>query len=451
MKHRAQTRQDSIRFIAGLLLLALACFVTVQSEAQATTGGYYHTSGARILDSQNNPVRIAGINWYGFETSSKVVNGLYAQDYHTILLGIRAHGFNTIRIPLSSEVIEHPATSLHLASTNQDGPINADLEGLNSLEVLDRIIVYAGQLGLKVILDHHRSEAGNSAQPNGLWYTAAYPESAWIADWVALAHRYQTNPTVIGFDLHNEPHSTPHSGGACWDCGSPNDWHLAAQRAANAVLAVNPSLLIFVEGTDTYNGDSTWWGGNLAGVARSPITLAYPNRLVYSVHDYGPHESAQPWFNTQTSYATLATFWTRHWAFISQSGIAPVLVGEFGTTNASLDAQSATPGSDAQWFQSLIHFLQTNPNISWAYWALNGEDTYALLDPKYSPQPVSQIKTSLLATISAPHRPPPPHRHKTTPPITVTLTMPPSTPTPTHNPPISPAALAEVNALFSSR
>jgi aryl-phospho-beta-D-glucosidase BglC (GH1 family) len=84
-------------------------------------------------------------------------------------------------------------------------PINADLRGLNSLQVLDRIVAYAGSIGLKIILDHHRSEAGNSAEANGLWYTAAYPESAWIADWVALARRYAGNATVIGFDLHNEP------------------------------------------------------------------------------------------------------------------------------------------------------------------------------------------------------------------------------------------------------
>ncbi len=39
-------------------------------------------------------------------------------------------------------------------------------------------------------------------------------------------------------------------GGACGDCGGTYDWHLAAQRAGNAVLAVNPHLLIFVEGID---------------------------------------------------------------------------------------------------------------------------------------------------------------------------------------------------------
>jgi hypothetical protein len=36
------------------------------------------------------------------------------------------------------------------------------------------IVNYAGSIGLHVILDNHRSTAGNSAQESGLWYTSAY-------------------------------------------------------------------------------------------------------------------------------------------------------------------------------------------------------------------------------------------------------------------------------------
>ena len=71
---------------------------------------------------------------------------------------------------------------------------------------------YAGQIGLRIILDNHRSEAGSSAEANGLWYTTAYPESAWINDWNTLASRYLNNSTVIGFDLRNEPHNATSGG-----------------------------------------------------------------------------------------------------------------------------------------------------------------------------------------------------------------------------------------------
>ena len=110
---------------------------------------------------------------------------------------------------------------------------------------MDKIISYASQIGLRIILDQHRPDANSQS---ALWYTAAYPESRWIADWQMLATRYKDNSMVIGADLHNEPY-TP----ACWGCGEKTvDWRLAAERAGNAILAINPNWLIFVEGVDCY-------------------------------------------------------------------------------------------------------------------------------------------------------------------------------------------------------
>ena len=384
-------------------LLGAAALTAAPLPAPAQGAGYCHTSGAQILDSNNQPVRIAGINWYGFETSRAVPGGLTSQDYKTILQTIRSNGYNTVRIPLSNQMVETPSFP-SISYNNASGPINADLQGENSLQILDRIVTEAGTLGLKIILDNHRSEAGDSAEPSGLWYTGAYPESAWINDWTSLANRYANNPTVVGFDLRNEPHNA-YSGGACWDCGGSHDWHLAAERAGNAVLAVNPKLLIFVEGVDAYNNDYYWWGGNLEGVTKSPVVLSVPGQLVYSAHDYGPTEYGQPWFNSTTTASSLSSVWTTHWGYISQNGIAPVWLGEFGTTNDAAAAQGSTPGSEGQWFQSLVAYLAANPNLSWTYWALDGEDRYGLLDTNYDPTPVSPGKQSALSSIQFPLNP----------------------------------------------
>src|SRR5262249_44799964 len=162
-----------------------------------------------------------------------------------------------------------------------DFGLNPDLQGLTGLQIMDKIVDYAGQIGLRVILDHHRSEAGDGAEANGLWYTDAYPESRWIADWRMLAQRYAGNPTVIGADLHNEPHDP-----ATWGDGSATDWRLAAERAGNAILGVNPNWLILAEGVQTTAAGSTWWGGNLSNAGTFPVRLDVPDRLVYSPHDY---------------------------------------------------------------------------------------------------------------------------------------------------------------------
>jgi endoglucanase len=225
---------------------------------------------------------------------------------------------------------------------------------------------------------------------------------------------FNGNPTVIGFDLRNEPHlsGTSATSGSCWTGdtavnGCPTsltsqNWPVAAQAAGNAILAINPKLLIFVEGLDCYNHVCGWQGGNLMGVATNPVVLSLPNQLVYSAHDYGPALFAQSWFNATTTAASLDAVWSKYWGYISVADTAPVWLGEFGTDNTAADIMSSNPGSQGQWFQSLVAYLQANPAINWTYWALNGEDSYGLLNSNYAATPPSSAKLSLLQGIQFP-------------------------------------------------
>ena len=406
-----------IRRSIGFGFAIVICFAGISAAAFAQGSGYWHTSGNQIIDTSGHTIRIAGINWYGFETTDEVVHGLWAQDYHSILKTIKNNGYNTIRLPFSNQMVESPVVPSNISYANGSGPINTDLKNLNALEIMDKIIAAAGADGLRVILDNHRSEAGNSAEANGLWYTSAYSESAWINDWKTLASRYvgfkdaSGNPVVIAADLRNEPHliANGSSTGSCWTgdtstAGCPasltaRNWPAAAQRAGNAILSVNSNLLVMVEGVDCYSGSCDWWGGNLEGVTSHPVTLNVSGRLVYSAHDYGPNLFQQNWFNSSTSFASLSAVWSKFWGYISANHIAPVYVGEFGTDNNASDIQSVTPGSQGQWFESLVNFLENNPALNWTYWALNGEDSYALLDSNYDPTPASALKQSDLASI----------------------------------------------------
>lgn len=386
------------------------------ASAPAASGvgaGYWHTSGNQIIDSNGNPVRIAGLNWYGFETPDEIAHGLWAQDYHTIINDIAALGYNTIRIPFSNQMVETPVVPQNLAFNNNAGPINSDLKGLNSVQDLQKIVTAAGAAGLKVILDDHRSEAGESAEQNGLWYTSTYTSSDWVNDWTTIAKMFANNPTVIGFDLRNEPHTpagVAYAQGATWGTGDPNtDVRLAYEQAGNAILAVDPSALIFCEGIGEFPDsaasggfDSTWWGGDLQGVAQFPVVLSQAGHVVYSAHDYGPSLFQQTWFNSSTTPASLDAVWNKFWGYIYGQHIAPLWVGEFGTDNTAADVQSTTPGSQGQWFSSLVSFLASNQWMGWTYWALNGEDSFDLLDGSYDPTPVSAAKQSLLAGIQFP-------------------------------------------------
>ena len=94
--------------------------------------------------------------------------------------------------------------------------------------------------------------------------------------------------------------------------------------------------------------------------------------------------------------------WNKFWGYIYAQDIAPIWVGEFGTDNTASDIESSTAGSQGQWFESLVAYLAANPWMGWTYWALNGEDSYDLLDSNYDPTPVSSLKQSLLAGIEFP-------------------------------------------------
>jgi endoglucanase len=363
--------------LVALLALALVPIVGRAAPARAAGSGYWHTSGRQLLDSQNQPVRMTGINWFGAETSNYAPHGLWSRSYKDMLDQIKSLKYNTLRLPYANQLFDPGSKPSGIDYKNPD------LAGLTGLQVLDKIIAYAGQIGLKVVLDRHRPDSGSQS---ALWYTSAYPESRWISDWEMLARHYAGNSTVIGADLHNEPHSP-----ACWGCGDQaTDWRLAAERAGNAVLAVNPNWLIIVEGVDSYNGSGYWWGGNLQGAASAPVRLNVANRLVYSAHDYATSVYPQPWFSDPGFPGNLAGIWDKNWGYLYKNNVAPVLVGEFGTT--------LQDSRDGTWLKTLLAYLgQGTGGMSFTYWCLNPNsgDTGGILNDDWTT--VNQTKQSYLA------------------------------------------------------
>lgn len=359
-------------------LLALLSVPAVPGAARAAAGtGYWHTSGRQLLDANGRPVRMTGINWFGAETSDYVPHGLWTRNYKDMLDQIKGLGYNTLRLPYSNQLFDPGSTP-----TSIDYAKNPDLSGLDGLQILDRIIGYAGELGLKVVLDRHRPDAGGQS---ALWYTGRHPESRWISDWTMLARHYAGDTTVIGADLHNEPHSP-----ACWGCGDETrDWRLAAERAGNAILAVNPDWLIIVEGVDDHEGDNYWWGGNLQGAAEHPVRLDVPDRLVYSAHDYATSVHPQPWFDDPSFPSNLPGIWDKNWGYLHKNGVAPVLLGEFGTTLAD--------PRDQTWLRALMAYLgEGTGGISFTFWSWNPNsgDTGGILNDDWTT--VSTAKQSYL-------------------------------------------------------
>jgi endoglucanase len=346
---------------------------TPDLAAAPVRSGVLHTDGGNIVDAQGRIVHISGVNWFGFETGTFAPHGLWARRLDDMLDQIVEAGFNTIRLPFSDQLLDASSTPNGI-----DFRKNPDLQGLSGLEIMDLLISRAGERGIKVILDRHRPDA--SAQ-SPLWYTDRVSEQQWIDDWVTLANRYEGNPTVIGADLHNEPH-----GPATWGDGNPlTDWRAAAERAGNAVLQANPDWLIFVEGIEHQNDDWYWWGGNLALAGQVPVQLSVPNKLVYEAHDYGPGVWGQKWFQTADFPFDLASVWYSHWAYLKFTNTAPVLIGEFGGRSMGDDPEGI-------WQRSLISYLQLN-GFDYTYWSWNPNsgDTGGILEDDWTTLDESKV------------------------------------------------------------
>ena len=336
-------------------------------ESQALQG-VLSTRGNQIIDATGTPVRIAAVNWFGMETATMAPHGLHARNWQDMMDQMAEQGFNAIRLPFSAQAIQENGTPNGI-----DFSRNPDLVGLNSQQIMDKIVGYAGEIGLRILLDHHRSAAGDGPNGNGLWYDGRFTEARWIDLWEDLASRYRGNPTVIGADLNNEPH------GATWGA-----WASAAERAGNAIHAVNPDWLIVVEGVASHAGESYWWGGNLLGARDRPVDLALDNKLVYSPHDYPDSIYPQPFFYAANFPANLPDVFDKFWGYLWSENIAPVLLGEWGSR--------LTQSRDLAWFDALSSYLlgdtdnngtvdhaEIGPSFAWWSWNPNSSDTGGIL------------------------------------------------------------------------
>jgi endoglucanase len=368
------------------------------------------TTSRWIVDANGKRFKLASVNWYGAESKDFVVAGLDKAALGDVAHAIRALGFNSVRLPWSNEMFEtNPLVDPARLSANPS------LAGGHALDVFDAVVGALAFEGLVVILDNHRSHADwccDLEHGDGLWYAPGYPETSWVADWQGMVRRYLAEPAVVGADLRNELRQTfdpsaPStctacgSGCACltpvWDgSGSNVDWMTAARTGGEAVLSVNPSLLVLVEGVN--------YALDLTGVYAHPLALSVPGRLVYSAHDYV--FSHAPY----TTYAAMKTDLGNAWGYIltqNQPYTAPVWVGEFGTDHTSPSNVNGTTGAGF-WFESFRQYL-TDADIDWSYWAINGteatgysrtlgaEETYGVLDTSWSAPALVDLVDALQA------------------------------------------------------
>ncbi len=314
-----------------------------------TTDDWLSVKGNKIVDKDGKEVWLTGVNWFGYNTGTNTFDGLWTCDLNTSLAAIADHGFNLLRVPISTELIRSWSNGQY-PNANFNQATNSYLVGMNSLEIFDYVIGQCRANGIKIMIDIHCAKTDSMGHMKNMWYDGDVTEKDYIDALAWMSARYKNDDTIIAYDLENEPHGKANeSPRAKWDGSKDSDnWKYIAEKAAKAVLDKNPNVLVMVEGIEIYpkdiksNGNfastnmgdyyCTWWGGNLRGVKDNPVDLGkYQNKLVYSPHDYGPSVYQQPWFNGNYTFDSLyKDCWHDNWLYIQENGIAPLLIGEWG-------------------------------------------------------------------------------------------------------------------------
>ncbi len=380
--------------------LALVCTLALSAQHSAFAGtpvsgdDWLHVEGNQILDEQGNRVWLTGANWFGFNTSERVLHGLWSVNLENTIDAIAGRGINLLRVPISTELLyEWQQGQSGTAQVNTH--TNPNLIGATTLDVFDALVAASRNAGLKILLDVHGAEADNMGHIYPMWYKGQLTDEVFYSTWEWVTERYKNDDTIIAFDLENEPHGKPWSDNeyAKWDNSTDvNNWKYACETAANRVLDINPNMLVMCEGIESYPIDGTtwnsnsdndfhnnWWGGNLRGVKDYPVDLGdRQSQFMYSPHDYGPLVFQQPWFypgfNKDTLYQDV---WKDNWMFIHEDNIAPLLIGEWG---------GFMDGGDNETWMLAMRELIIEHGLHHTFWCINPNsgDTGGLLDHSWT-------------------------------------------------------------------
>ncbi|HEX9062049.1 MAG TPA: cellulase family glycosylhydrolase [Clostridia bacterium] len=372
--------------LALSLSLLASCYPVSMIHAEGTSAAlpdddWLHTSGNQILDKNNNPVWLTGCNWFGFNTGTNVFDGVWSCNMNSALKEMANRGMNLMRVPISAELINQWASGTY-PKPNVNAFANPELSGLNSLEVFDAAVQDCKQCGIKIMIDIHSAKTDAMGHTYPVWYNGSITVDDYYASLVWIANRYKNDDTIIAIDLKNEPHGKPAQDSvyAKWDDSKDvNNWKYTSEQAASKIFAVNPNVLIMVEGIESYNNYNNWWGGNLRGVKDYPVNLGtHQDKLVYSPHDYGPLVYKQPWFKDGfTAESVYNDCWKDNWAYIGEQKIAPLLVGEWG---GFMDG-----GDNEKWMEGLRDYMIKN-KVSHTFWCYNANsgDTGGLVGYDFS-------------------------------------------------------------------
>jgi endoglycosylceramidase len=340
--------------------------------------GWLTTDGTRIVDQRGRTVRLLSINVKGMNQGS----GTALADLPAGTLGclgwsappdsefrnIQAWGFNSVRLTVSWSNLEPVAPTLG---------VNGDLEHHYNqpyVDTLTAIVQRFQQMGIGVVISMQQNKwspafprvidgvvsqcpgtgfpswlyegtgISNIKQAKIAFFSDQSGVQSWFSDaWRYLAGRFADDPTVVGFDMLNEPYPPP--------AVPPADIRLndLYARVGSAIRDADPKALLIFE-------DTADKGDGVFGLSGPPPF----HGVVYSFHLYRPTWNPDGLQVTQ-DFQRRADAW----------GV-PMWVGEFNLFGAMKN-----PPATGDWVtssQQMLAYLKSN-GISWAVFAYSGQSS----------------------------------------------------------------------------
>ena len=333
-----------------------------------------------------------GINWFGMETASQCLGGLWKNSVEWYVEGLRSQGWDAIRVPLSAKsVLENPV--LPETCYAGDGILMQFWNPLTYHNLLLYLFTVCEGKDIKLLLDVHRILPGQSTP---LWYIPGDPQWTFYRLWEVYDRllsdaRYFDSVAFLGIDLFNEPH-----GEATFGTNDPlTDWRLFSQETIRYLVdrydkekeeegesgSPSPSFLIFINGID--------WGKNFSGYADHPydvgdndnyyvsgkndVASLLLSHVQWSPHLYGPSLNTIASFDPRVLYS--------YWDELFGTVFPPshIWIGEWGGRFDNPD--------DLRWMTLFREYMNRDRRFRGQFfWALNpdSQDVDGILDSEWS-------------------------------------------------------------------
>jgi endoglucanase len=343
--------RDRARRLAGAVVIALA---VSHGPGVAAPADFIHAKGTDLVDGRGVRFAVKGINlgnWlvpegymFGFTRArapkeiASVIEALIGPEEafrfwtefrdryiaRDDIRFIKAAGFNTVRVPLHWQLFVRPGEA---GQERFEGP---------GWYLLDRLVEWCREDGLRVILDLHAAPGGqtgvNHDDGPGFPLTFYVPQyrRLTVALWRELAAHYRDEPTVLGYDLLNEPIS-PYSDE---NYLNPRLEPLYREIVA-AIRGVDSNHIVLLAGAQ--------WSTSFAVFGRP-----FDANVVYTYHKFW----AAPTRDSLQNYLNFSKRWN-----------VPLLIGETGELTDSWNER--------------FRRLHEKFGIGWVFWPYKNMDSNA--------------------------------------------------------------------------